>query len=222
MNTQNQPHLNGSEALIAESHKNKMTCDFEMAEKFLKALDPEATKFTFQTFYDPKNKKLSKKEKKEYARIFHGRFYDLAPKLSEMNKRGAGVFVAVNETDFHGRSEKNIVGLRSAFVDADNGPIEKFALKPSIIVDTKNGLHGYWRLKLNEPLELFTRLQLNLSWHLNTDPSVSDLPRAMRLAGFFHQKNSQAPFLITVREVNDLAYSIEEIYQAYPPRREDV
>lgn len=213
----NQQHLNGSKALAAHSYENKTICDFNMAEKFLKALDPEAKKFTFQTFFDPKDKKLSKEEKSAHARIYHGRFCDLAPKLSEMNKCGAGVFVAINKTDLRGRSKENIVSLRYAFIDGDNGPIEKFALKPSIIVDTKNGLHAYWRLRLNEPLELFTRLQLNLSRHLKTDPAIHDLPRAMRLPGFFHQKNSQDPFSITVRETNDLIYSIEEIYEAYPP-----
>ena len=45
----------------------------------------------------------------------------------------------------------------------------------------------------DEPLDQFTNIQKRLAMTFNSDPSVHDLPRVMRLPGFYHNKSG--PFL---------------------------
>src|SRR5262249_46609665 len=86
--------------------------DKEMAGRFLAGLDPNATRFTFQLFSDCGGR---------HAEIVHGTLDELWPKVLALNKpqQGLGVFVTINETDFGGRSAKNIVRGRALFADAD-------------------------------------------------------------------------------------------------------
>jgi hypothetical protein len=44
-------------------------------------------------------------------------------------------------------------------------------------------------------LEEFPALQRSLAKRFAGDPAVSDLPRVMRLPGFFHQKKDSTPFM---------------------------
>jgi hypothetical protein len=87
--------------------------DRDAAERFLAALDPSAERFTFQTFDD--NKERAKRYRKEHSRadpnltsIIHGSLTFCWNALVRFNKRGAGIYVTVNETDLKGREVKNI------------------------------------------------------------------------------------------------------------------
>jgi RepB DNA-primase from phage plasmid len=164
------------------------------AEAFLSALDPSATRWTFQTFDD--NKKRAKEYKKKhkrgdpkFTRIIHGSLDRRWDELVELNQRGCGVFTTINETDFRGRETENIVRVRAAFVDMDGAPFpEKLHLTPTIIVESSPGRwHIYWRVK-DCPLGRFESIQKQLAKHYKSDPGIHDLPRVMRLPGFFHRK----------------------------------
>ena len=54
------------------------------------------------------------------AEVFHGTLNHVVAEGQVLNtpQRGVGVFVTMNETDFKGRSSKNIVRTRALFVDA--------------------------------------------------------------------------------------------------------
>src|SRR5512141_268531 len=52
--------------------------------------------------------------------------------------------------------------------------------------------HGYWP-GIHCPLDAFEAAQVALARKFSGDESVSDLPRVMRLPGFFHQKRE--PFM---------------------------
>src|SRR5262249_20679887 len=82
-------------------------------------------------------------------------------------------------------------------------------LTPSIIVRSKNGLHAYWRLRAGESLDRFESAQVALATALRTDPSVKDLPRVMRVPGFFHRKDAE-PFLVKMVQTSDVTYDIPE------------
>lgn len=187
--------------------------DFEESRRFLELLDPNESRFTFQTFADPP--KMSADERKLRAKVLHGSFKEHFSALSKLNGLGANICVAVNATDFKGRSESNILRLRAAFIDSDHGEIRDFTLPPSIVVRSKNGTHAYYLLKPDEPLELFGQVQRTLSDHFSTDEAVSDLPRVMRLPGFFHMKDPDDPFLVRITHINKVKYSIAEILEAY-------
>ena len=118
-------------------------------------------------------------------------------------QRGVGVFVTINETDFKGRSGKNIVRIRALFVDADSDEqtercVEMFTAcgaTPSITVKSGRGMHFYF-LADDIPLEQFSVLQKSLINRLGTDAAVKDLPRVMRLPGTLHLKNLTTPRLV--------------------------
>src|SRR5207245_2508030 len=89
-------------ALTAE-HIAEYSLNREDAESFLSALDPAATFFTFQTFDDNAQRK-----NKNLARILHGTLGSRWELLANLNQRGAGIFITVNETDGEGRENGNV------------------------------------------------------------------------------------------------------------------
>ena len=102
----------------------KIKPNIEEAAKFLQALcNGKKGKFLFMPCYveaDGKTKQIETKL---------GTFEQLSDYLIERNKRGYEIFFAVNRTDNSGRRTKqNITGLRSLFVDSDEGPIKDFPI----------------------------------------------------------------------------------------------
>src|SRR5262245_34089444 len=88
------------------------------AERFLTALDPNATEFTFQTFDDNAERKKERKakgKKDSFAKVFNGTLAQHWDALVKLNAKGAGIYVTLNETDFKGRTAKNIVRIRAFF-----------------------------------------------------------------------------------------------------------
>jgi hypothetical protein len=181
------------------------------AESFLAALDPAAAWFTFQTFDDDADRKAQR-----FARVLHGSLDKHWETLYQLNTRGAGVFVTVNETDGQGREAKNIKRVRVVFVDLDGAPLpEAFHAPPHIITQTSPGRwHIYWRVK-DCPLEQFTSIQKLLIKHYKGDPAIHDLPRVMRIPGFIHRKAE--PFRSCLVEAYDHdAYTVEQVTVGLP------
>jgi hypothetical protein len=166
-----------------------------MAKRFLAGLDPNATRFTFQLFSDCGGR---------HAEIVHGTLDELWPKVLALNtpQRGFGVFVTINETDFGGRSAKNIVRARALFADADGKEqvascataLKSCDVYPSMVVNSGRGAHVYFCT--DALLNQFSALQELLSVKLGTDGAVKDLPRVRRLPGTLHLKDPAHPRLV--------------------------
>lgn len=182
------------------------------ALRFLAALDPTTDQFTFQTFDDDKDRKDNK-----LAQVFNGTFAQHEKKLTELSKRGAGVFVTVNETDLKGRKVANIKRVRALFVDLDGIPLKKVLgdkelPSPQIVVESSpDKWHCYW---LVEPglieLSKFTDLQKSLIAKFKSDKSIHDLPRVLRLPGFLHQKTKPS-FMVRIESISD-----DAAYDSFP------
>lgn len=170
--------------------------------------------FCFQVFRDSKKIKIPAYHKT-------GSIKDLYPQLKAANEAGAGIFVCVNETDGKGRKERNITRVRALFVELDHGGLtdehlaefqEQF--QPSMIVKSSPGkAHCYWLVN-DCPLDKFSKLQGLLAKRfagLDAGTESIDLPRVLRVPGFYHQKGD--PFLIEllVHPSGYTAYSVEEI-----------
>lgn len=101
-----------------------------------------------------------------------------------------------NEGDLKGRCASNVIRVRTLFVDLDGAPVEALLATeapPHILVESSpNKWHGYWRVD-DCPLDKFKERQHALADRFNGDRSVCDLPRVMRLPGFWHRK-SEVPF----------------------------
>ena len=184
--------------------------NFFEAERFLNKLDPTASEFTFQTISDDKS---DSKKAAILTEVLHGSFEKLLVKLGARNNCRAGIFVMVNEGDgiCHGkaktcRTAANIQRIRALFVDLDGAPLEpalKFKIAPSMVVQTSPGrYHAYWLIN-HCPIDQFKVHQQELASQLNGDPVVCDLPRVMRLPGFYHMKRE--PYLVKLIESSSKA-----------------
>lgn len=182
----------------------------DQAEKFLSLLDESASGFTFQTFDD------SNKHHKELTKVIHGDFDNVKSDLVKLNKRGAGIFVTVNKTNFKGRSASNIKRVRAFFIDLDHSPLESVQsapISPHVVIESSpKRWHCYWFV-LDVPLDKFKAVQQALAREFNGDSSVCDLPRVMRLPGFVHRKGK--PFTSRIHEDTGGEITYEDFIAAF-------
>jgi hypothetical protein len=198
--------------------------DPEQTRRFLNGLDPDASKFTFQFFWDDKERR-GKNEPP--PRGMNGLTHDftadeLCTFVTNWNSAPCpiGCFVTINETGLNGcRSEKAIKRVRAVFVDIDEDlarvedALTRFPLEPSAVIESSSGkAQVYWFVQDEFALGQFKRVQKALSKHFGTDPNVVDLPRVMRLPGTFHCKGT--PFLVRMKSLNDRRYTFEQIINA--------
>jgi hypothetical protein len=174
-----------------------VAADKEMSREFLAALDPNATKFTFQFIGDTR---------KGHAETFHGTLDETWRKIDLINNEHGqvGVFVTINETNLKGRKSDDILRCRSLFVDADGEvqvqscekALADCGITPSAVVRTGRGSHYYFFGEV--PRTAFSEYQQKLIERLGTDSSIKDLPRVMRLPGTLHLKDPSQPRLVTL------------------------
>lgn len=200
-----------------DTRKEERKINFHEAEKFLTMLDEENLEFTFVMIEEPKPE-----IEKAKINLHHGSFEYCREILSKANKGGQGVFFTVNRTDGKGRKTDNVLEVRALFVDLDGAdlePVISAPLSPHIIIESSpRRFHAYWIVE-NVPLDQFGALQKELAHRFNGDSSVNDLPRLMRLPGFYHLKG--VPFRSRIIETSGtLPYSYEEFAQKFPPKKE--
>lgn len=161
-----------------------------------------------------------KRSDKRLAQTKHGRMAGLWPWIQEMQAKGCGIYVTVNETDGSGtRRAENITKVRAVGVDMDTpeldnlGNLSRFPRKPQAVVCSSPGKYQAWWLLADAPLDaednrVRARSILTL---LHGDKTVHDLPRVLRLPGTLHQKNPNNPHYVFVVATCDHApYTVEE------------
>ena len=193
--------------------KDKIEIDEVCMSRFLSLLDPTATFFTFQTVPEPKKKPTSL-----WAEVLHGSLVDLLPKLSELNRQGAAIYVTINETDGRGRKTENIVRVRAIWQDDDDGYKGDFPLEPSIVVSSSPGrFQRYW---LAEDLSKddYAGLMRTMVEEFGSDKNDGvDLAKVLRVPGFYHNKSK--PHLVRIVEACGKRYAAEELLRAFPKTR---
>lgn len=193
------------------------------AQKFLERIDSAAQSWTFQTFDDNKARRdasLKAKGHDPLARVFHGTLEEHAAALERFNDQGAGVYVTINETDGRGRKAENITRVRAAWVDLDGSPLDPCRQweEPHVIVETSPGRwHAYWLVDGLE-LDQFRNVQERLIAAFGADKSVHDLPRVMRLPGFYHRKGEPG----LVREIKSNAFPAPHLAGSFLPLLDDL
>lgn len=159
--------------------------DLQVTHAFLDVLDPGGV-FTFQTFADDKLRGAD-----FLPKVFHGTLKKHALALERAQQQGAGAYVMVNEGDGAGRKAKNVTRVRAHFLDLDGAPLQPVldaSLQPHILVESSpKKWHAYWRVE-DCPLDKFKERQHALASRFGGDMAVCDLPRVMRLPGFWHLK----------------------------------
>lgn len=162
---------------------------------------------TWQIFDDGPDKDFRK------ARVLHGKLADVAHELQTANADGCGVFCTVNQTDGNGRKRDNIRKVRALFVDCDTERPQLWHVPPSMIVESAAGPHAYWCVADCE-LDAFAGLQKRLASYYRSDPKVCDLPRVMRVPGFWHCKRE--PVRVHIAETLGEVYTVADVMQAIP------
>lgn len=157
--------------------------DIMEARRFITLLAGDE-QVSFQTFSDGR-------DRPDLARIIHGTIDQHREVLQRLNQSGAGVFIMVNAGDGQGRKGSNVVQVRALFADLDGAPLEPVLtapLRPHLVIESSpNRYHAYWLVN-DCPLDRFSALQSAVAVRFDSDPSVKDLPRVMRVPGFWHQK----------------------------------
>jgi hypothetical protein len=103
-----------------------------------------------------------------------------------------GVFWTVNvlNPEAKRRQAHEVARVAAVFVDLDGTPLPRdgFHLPPTAIVESSpERYHAYWAVA-DLPLDEFSTTQKHLAGLYGGDTSVHDLPRVMRLPGYWHGK----------------------------------
>jgi len=192
-----------------------LTIDVEEASRFLCALGQGQDRFTFQTIDDNAGR-----HEKSLARILHGTLAQHIGELTRLQRRGAGVFVTVNQTDFQGRAAANITRVRAVWHECDEGAENlHFHCLPSIEVESSPGKrHSYW---LGRDLSRDDHGgMMRAMVQLGSDPAAADLSRVLRLPGTWHQKDPANPHRVKLLSTWGLdvfgVYGRDELIKAFP------
>lgn len=118
------------------------------------------------------------------------------------NVIGQSVFVGVNpRKEKGGKGAADVALCRCLFADFDGIGVEEALRRwhdaglgvPSLMGNSGHGVHSYLRLQHPIPPDKFTELQKRLFARVNSDKSIHDPPRIMRLPGFLNVKNRDKP-----------------------------
>lgn len=137
------------------------------------------------------------------------------------NENGYGIFWTVNEFDGE-RKKENLKKIKSWAIDID-GCVKKDVIKklknylfPSLIIETKNGLHIYWDAldgTINGYREI---LETRLIPLFKADKKAKDVARLLRVPGYYHLKDPNNPFLIKELWRLDVAYTERQMLRNFP------
>lgn len=151
--------------------------------------------------------------------------------LDEENQEGKQIYFNVNG----GRKNEEVDQIYAVFFEHDTGTKEEqraqinaFPIRPSVVVETRKSHHVYFTIRDedengeidhagsdNLDKEGWRRLQEEISYVMGSDPSVKDLPRLMRLAGFDHIKTGLPNVLCTLETCDEnKTYTFAEIEAA--------
>jgi len=220
--------------VIMNKPKRKPVADDEVAinmdeaERFLRLLDADAERWTFQTWDDVKveqDGELRPRDNKKLARILHGTLAEHADTLIELNERGAAIAVTMNETDLQGTKNDNIKRVRSIKLDLDGAPLDAViadSFRPHIVVESSpDRFHCYYLVE-NFPLNEFVDAQKACAAKFDGDEQVALLNHRARLPGFFHMKSPHQPFRVRITDYKvHSEFGADEIWGAFPPMKEN-
>lgn len=181
--------------------------DYDQANRFFTALTGSTDEpITFQ-FFDDKDKK--NKRKATHRHMKRSSAYAF---LHKKQKEGCGVYVMVNAGDGKGRSTKNVVKVRALFIDLDGAPWEEVhkMLPPHLRIESSPGRwHLYWLVN-DCDLWQFKAIQQAIARRFDGDKSCCDLPRVLRVPGFYHLKKQ--PVMSRLAEVNNFPrYTTQQV-----------
>ncbi len=150
--------------------------------------------------------------------------------LKAENERGQNIYIGANpRKQIGGTTDADVQLARCLFVDFDHITPVQVAEKlgdfpiPTITINSGHGVHCYWRLV--EPIrdtKVWRQLQKRLIKTLDSDKSIHNPSRIMRLIGYENVKNPDKPVSCCIVESDSarkyLLADIEENLEVLPSR----
>lgn len=163
-------------------------------------------------------------------RVYEGEFDDA--KLLELNKKNYNIYFLPNYPSVYHPGEtvdgSKIDLFRYVFVDYDlkRGTLSKLqfvsklkeveALRPTLIVDSGNGIHAYWQVSDLDATS-YLKLQRRLCRYFDADEAVSQIYQLMRAPGFNNVKEKGNPKPCAELSFEDRVYTCEQLDLLLPP-----
>jgi len=152
------------------------------------------------------------------AHTLRGTLSDTWQTLQDYNTQEYGIFAAINQLDGQGRELSNVEHIRAHVIDLDD-PITgqanferatadgaSFAVMSSL-----NKSHVYWKVEPYTGNDFYTVIQRKLAQYYDSDRSIIDATRVMRVPGFLHQKAD--PYLVTCHDLSSAVFTSDQLSQ---------
>jgi putative DNA primase/helicase len=189
---------------------------------FLDFLGDGLGSYAFQTYDDDKGR-----NDKERGRTYIGTFEDRRRELVTENRARFAVHVTINDTAGKSRRAANVVSVRKQFVEIDGAhsldEIHEIArtsfLDIAWINESSPGkYHVYFNIAGDVAADLqgFKKRQKQLAALFDGGVESVDLPRVLRLPGFYHHKGD--PFMVRAvyKDPTARAHTIHDFDMALP------
>lgn len=174
--------------------------NYDQAYLFIQSLtkqQPEEVVVNFRCIND--------RDKGVPAHLYTGTLLQHWETLCDYNSKGWGIFCNINAMDGQGNKLANVQYIRTHVIDLDNtltsvpnyhraagsNPAPSFAVQTS-----PDKFHVYWSVEPYIGNDHYTMIQKKLRQVYDSDESVIDATRVLRVAGFYHCKGE--PTLVTM------------------------
>jgi P4 family phage/plasmid primase-like protien len=187
--------------------------DLGQAEQFIEVITGNAASPVVLQFADDRETK-----RKELARVHIGPIRALADIVQKLNSVGAAVWMQINAGR---RGKSNVTAARACYIDDDGKcPLPPLLrLPPSLTVSSSSAArnrHCYWLLRPDQSLEDWPRIQRHLALFYQTDKSIINLDRVMRLPGTFNWKYGEPQPVRIVSVGGPARYGYDQILSNHP------
>jgi len=139
------------------------------------------------------------------------------------NKKGYGIFFAVNSFKTSKRTEDNLKELTFWFIDMDEGSkdfqfqkIIDFKLVPTMVIETKNGHHVYWKCKGDVTVDEYKKIIDRLIFCFESDLNAKGVTRILRVPGYYHMKDPDRPYKIKKIFDSECSYTVNDMKESLP------
>lgn len=161
-----------------------------------------------------------------YKWVNNGKYLDskiLEKRDASSIKKVNAFYFDVDFVDENGKHfDDNVLNaLKSAtLTDLKN----KLPLKPTAIIESKNGYHLYYAIVDNDRNRIdewssIEKMMLEYIYHNVTsyiDRQVSDISRILRVPSTYHKKDdSQSSYMVQVLEINKIRYGMDKLSEAF-------
>ena len=146
------------------------------------------------------------------------------------NRQGMGVFWCPNLPRADVRRIDRLAAVRYAYADLDGlegrsdkraalDRLESSPCAPCRVVETRSGLHAYWRIDDLTLAAWDAVVRHRLIPFFNADPRAADPVRVLRVPGFLHMKRPDDPYPVATVSRTDARHSVAQILDAFPEVR---